>query len=375
MKKLKVLVAVLLIGGIYHSGVCGEIKVGINLPLSGNLTSYGKATLDGMKLKADEINAAGGINGNKLLLIIEDNKGDQTETRNAYKKLAGSDKVVAVLGPITSTNAIAVRRDAAEIKVPVISPTATNDSVTPRNPYMFRACFNDSFQGKIAANYAFNEKKFKTAAVLVDMNSDYSKGLCKNFKMAFEAAGGKIVTEENYQQKDTEFGAQLKKIKGSAAQTLFVPGYPPELPLIIKQAKVIGLESKLCGADGWDQESVINGSGPNIEGCFIVGAFSREDKRPAVQNFVSSFEKTYKAKPGTFEALGYDTVSMFCEALKKGTTPETIKDGLRGIKDFEAVTGKISVTPDGNVEKNAVILEIEKDGDKYVAKYKATVNP
>ncbi|HCE43076.1 MAG TPA: hypothetical protein DET40_05980 [Lentisphaeria bacterium] len=375
MKSLKFPFAALLFAGICHSGICGEIKVGVNLPLSGNLTSYGKATLDGIKLKAEEINAAGGVNGSKLVLIIEDNKGDQTETRNAYKKLAGSDKVVAVLGPITSTNAIAVRRDAAEIKVPVISPTATNDKVTLKNPYMFKACFSDSFQGKIAANYAIKDKGLKTAAILIDMNSDYSKGLCESFKKAFETAGGKVVAQESYQQKDTEFGAQLKKIKESNAQTLFVPGYPPEVQLIIKQAKVIGYDSRLCGADGWDNEAVINGSGPNVEGCFIVGAFSREDQRPAVQNFVSSFDKMYKTKPGTFEALGYDTVSMLIEALKKGSTPEAVKDGLHAIKDFEAVTGKISVTSEGDVEKNAVILEIGKDGGKFVGKYKATVNP
>jgi branched-chain amino acid transport system substrate-binding protein len=270
---------------------------------------------------------------------------------------------------------MAVRRDAAELKVPVISPTATNDKVTLRNPYMFRTCFNDSFQGKIAANFAINEKGYKTAAILVDMNSDYSKGLSESFRKAFESAGGKIITQEGYQQKDTEFGAQLKKIKESVAQTIFVPGYPPEVPLIIKQAKVIGLDARLCGADGWDSESVINGSGNNIEGCFIVGAFSREDKRDAVRTFVASFEKKYNDKPGTFAALGYDAVSMLAEALKKGTSPEAVKDGLHAIKDFEAVTGKMTVTADGNVEKNAVILEITRDGDKYTAKYRATVNP
>ncbi len=375
MKYMKTLMLALFMSGFCGVGTGEEIKVGVNLALSGNLASYGIATLDGIKLKADEINSAGGIAGNKIILIIEDNKGDQTETKNAYKKLAGSDRVVTVIGPITSTNAIAVRRDAAELKVPVISPTATNDKVTLRNPYMFRTCFNDSFQGKIAANFAIKEKGYKTAAILVDMNSDYSKGLSESFKKAFEAAGGKIIAQEGYQQKDTEFGAQLKKIKESAAQAIFVPGYPPELPLIIKQAKVIGIDARLCGADGWDNEAVINGSGNNIEGCFIVGAFAREDSRDAVRNFVTSFEKTYNDKPGTFAALGYDSVSMLAEALKKGTTPEAVKDGLHAIKDLEVVTGKMTVTSDGDVEKNAVILGITREGDKYVAKYKATVNP
>ncbi len=352
-----------------------EIKVGVNLPLSGNLTAYGKGALDGVALNIEKINAAGGVNGKMLKLIAEDNKGDSTTAKNVYVKLAGSDKALCVIGPLTSTCALAVRRDAAEIKVPMISPTATNDKVTLRNPYVFRACFNDSFQGKIVADYAAKTKGFKKAAVLIDMNSDYSKGLCASFKSAFEAAGGKVVAEEGYQQKDTEFGPQLKKIKESGAETLFVPGYPPEVPLIIKQAKVIGFDPRLCGADGWDNEAVINGSGPNIDGCFIVGAFSREDKRPAVVNFIADFRKKFGREPGTFEALGYDSVSMLAEALKKASTPEEVKDELLKIKDFEAVTGKLSVTPEGDVEKSAVILDIVKEGDKYTTKYMATVNP
>ncbi len=351
-----------------------EIKIGVNLPLSGNLVAYGKSTLEGITLGVDHVNAAGGVGGKKLIIVLEDNKGKPEDTTNAYKKLAGSDKVLAVIGPITSTNALNVRRTVAELKVPLISPTATNDKVTIKNPYLFRTCFNDSFQGKIVASHAIKNKGCKTAAILTDMNSDYSKGLSKSFKESFEAAGGKIVTEEGYQQKDTEFGAQLKKILDSGAETLFVPGYPPELPLIIKQAKVIGLKARLCGADGWDDEAVINGAGDNVDGCFIVGAFSREDTRPAVKDFIAAFEKTYGKAPGTFAALGYDSVMMLREAFKTGITPEAIRNGLAKIVDLELATGKITIK-DGDAVKSAVILEIQKDGEKYTTKYKATIAP
>jgi len=352
------------------------IKVGVVTPLSGSLVAYGKSTLDGVKLRVDQINAAGGINGRKIELIVEDNKGAPAETRNAFIKLASSDKAVCVIGPITSTNALAIRRDAQELKVPVISPTATNDKVTQRNPYMFRACFNDSFQGRIIANYAFKVKGVKKAATLTDMNSDYSKGLSKSFKEAFISLGGKIVAEEGYQQKETEFGPQLKKIAASVAETLFVPGYPPELPLIIKQAKVVGLEARLCGAEGWDNEPVVNGSGENVEGCFIVGAFSSEDSRPVVKNFIADFTKAYGTKPGSFQALGADSVTLLAEALKKGgATPEGVKNALHSLKDVELVTGKTSMGPDGDVEKSAVILEIKRDGDRFTTKYLTTVAP
>jgi len=351
----------------------GEIKVGVSVPLSGALASYGKATLEGVKLRVEEFNAAGGLNGDLIKLLMEDNQGDATTTVNTYNKLAGSDGVVAVVGPITSTGALAVRRAAAERKVAVVSPTATNDKVTRKHGYMFRACFNDSFQGRVIANHI--AKDVKKAATLVDMNSDYSKGLAKSFAEAIAAQGGTIVAEEKYQQKDTDFGAQLKQIKESGAESVFVPGYPPELPLIIKQAKAIGLTARLCGADGWDNDTVINGSGDNVDGCLLVGAFSPDDARPAVQSFIASYEKKLGERPGTFQALGYDSASMVIEALKKGTDAAAVRDGLAGLKDLEAVTGRISVNEEGDAVKSAVVLRIEKDGDKFVTRYVATVAP
>ncbi len=352
-----------------------EIKIGVVLPFSGSLLSYGKATYDGIKLRIDQINKAGGVNGRKIKLIEEDNKGDSTETRNVFRKLAASDKVSAVLGPITSTNSLAVRNEAKKLEVPVISPTATNDKVTLRNAYMYRSCFNDSFQGKAVAEYAFKVRKCKTAAIMVDMNSDYSKGLAERFKKAFISLGGKVVTSEGYQQKDTEFGPQLKNVESSKAETLFVPGYPPEVPLIIKQSKVIGYKARLCGADGWDNQAVINGSGNNITNCFLVGAFYRGDSRPVVQNFIRDFKKVYGKEPGTFGALGYDSASMLIEALKTGTTPAKVVEGLCKLNKFDAVTGKITVDKDGNVQKNGVILEVVPDGKKFTTKYLMTINP
>jgi branched-chain amino acid transport system substrate-binding protein len=325
-------------------------------------------------MRIDEINAAGGIGGASVKLLVEDNLGDSTAAINTYNKLAGSDRVVGVLGPITSSAALAIRRSAAKLKVPVVSPTATNDKVTQGHGYMFRACFNDSFQGRIIANFV--TKETKAAATFVDMNSDYSKGLAKSFKAAFEGAGGKVVAEEKYQQKDTEFGVQLKRIKESGAGTVFVPGYPPELPLIIKQAKAIGLTARMCGADGWDNEAVINGSGDSVENCLLVGAFSPDDDRPAVKAFVAGFRKRTGAGAGTFEALGYDSASLMAEAMRNGLNAEAVRQGLLKIRDFDAVTGRISISPDGDAVKGAVVLKIARgDNNKFVTRYVATVNP
>ncbi len=362
-------------GGLRAAEPAAAIKIGANLPLSGNLAPFGKPALEGIRLRVAEINAAGGVNGRPLELVAEDNKGDATEAVNIVNKLAGTDQVAAIIGPLTSTCTLAMRRTAKELKIPVITPTATNDKITQKNGWLFRACFNDSFQGTAVANHAARNLGAKKAAVLIDQNSDYSKGVCASFKKAFTAAGGQVVAEESYQQKDTEFGPQLKKIRDRGADVLFVPGYPPELQLIIKQAKVAGVTARLCGADGWDNDSVVNGSGPNIDGSFIVGAFSPEDQRPVVRQFLAAYAAKGLGKPGTFDALGYDSVSLLAEALKRGTDGAAVRQGLLAIPGLEAVTGTIRFNPNGDAVKSAVILDITRTGDRFATRYAATVAP
>ncbi|MCJ8329932.1 MAG: ABC transporter substrate-binding protein [Lentisphaeria bacterium] len=348
-----------------------ELKVGVILPLSLNMASFGKSSLAGAQLRVKEINAAGKF---KITLIIIDNKGGIAETKAAFKKLTSIDRVVAVIGPITSTNTLALQRVSKKAKTPIISPTATNDKVAPGSPYIFRSCFNDSFQGLIVATYAIKNMKYTKAAIVTDMGSDYSKGLSESFKKSFIAGGGKIVSEQKYQNTDTEFNAQLIKIKDSGAQVIFVPGVPPGLPLIIKQAGTMGLKASFCGADGWDSDAVLQNSGSKIVGSFIVGAFSAEDTRPIVKNFLKALPNA-----GSFEALGYDAISMLAEALKTGTKRSDIVLGLHAIKGLDAVTGSITVDAKGDSIKSAVILEIIKGEKKgkivYEKKYISTVKP
>ncbi len=352
-----------------------EIRIGVIQPLSGDLAAYGKATLNGLQLRVDEINAEGGVNGKKLKLVIEDNKGDGNESRNAFRKVVLSDGAVAVVAPVTSGNSLKIRELAAELKVPSISPTATNDTVTQDNPYMFRTIFNDSFQGKVIANFMLNDLGIKKAAILKDMNSDYSKGLADNFSETVKANGGEIVAVENYQQKDTNFNAQLKNVKDSGAKAVFIPGYPPDVQNIIKQVKILELDVVLMGADGWDNDDIIKGSGDRISGSYIVGAFASDDARPVVAEFVKKYKAKHDPDPGMFEALGYDTISLLVEAMKTGTDKESIRSGLVAITEYPGVTGKITITDQGDAVKSAAILEIVKMGDDFGKKYKTTVNP
>jgi branched-chain amino acid transport system substrate-binding protein len=353
----------------------GPIKIGLNLPLSGALESYGKNVRAGIELRLKEINDAGGIGGRKIELLVEDNRGDSNDSRKAYKKLAQIDGACAVIGPITSSLALALKIDVEQCKVPLMTPTATNDKVTQNTRFMFRTCYVDSFQGAAVARYAFSQGA-KTAAVLTDNNSDYSKGLSASFTKAFEALGGKIVAAENYQQKDTDFGTQLVRVKNAGADVLFVPGYPPEVPLVVKGAKVVGFPNRLCGGDGWDDPTVLRDSGDNIEGCFMLGAFSSEDTREIVKQFVAASEKGIGRTPGTFEALGYDSLTLIAEAIKRGgDKPEQIAQSLRELKDVQGVTGKISMTAGGDARKDGFLLKVVRKDGKFVTQYVSTIAP
>lgn len=353
------------------------LPVGVILPLSGDLASFGTSTLAGIEFQIDQINQSGGLQGKQIELYVEDNKNDQTQCISAYKKLTGLKGVIAVIGPITSTNSLAIIEAVSSAKVPVISPTATNDQVAPKSDYMFRACFNDSFQGRVVAHYALNELGIERAAVMTELSSDYSIGLVNSFKKAFNEGGGEIVAEPSYQTKDTEFGPQLKQIKESGAQLVFVPGYPGEVPLILKQAEVMGIDATFSGADGWDHDDIIQKSGDKIVGAFFTGAFSPDDQSPTVQSFVNAMQAQSDRAPGSFEALGADSVTLLAEAIRAAgsTDPTAIRDALTKLQDVTAVTGPITMTPEGNAEKAAVIMGVAKDGDAYTKTYKATVKP
>lgn len=375
-----VLVAVVALVGCKKaaSETSGPIRVGVILPFSGDLASYGKTARDGLEQRLEEINSAGGIDGRMIELIYQDDRADPSETRKAFVKLATTDGVCAVIGPLTSTCAIQARFDAEKEKVPLITPTATNDAVTANAPYVFRTIYNDSFQGRVAGSFVAKDLKLTKAAVLTDKNSDYSKGLSEQFTKAFEAAGGKVVASEGYQQKDASFGGQLQKAKDSGAQILFVPGYPPEVPQIIKQAKVAGFEGRLCGGDGWDDEDVLQKAGDNIVGCYFVGAFAAGDDRPEVQKFREAMKERTGRDPGGFEALAYDSLTLVADAVRAAgsSNPQKVQAALLTLKDIPLITGTATISPQGDaVHTDAVVMEVVKDGDHYGKKLVGKIAP
>ena len=379
-KKLRLasaLLGVAMLGSVFAG--CGndkaasdEIKVGVNIEMTGNQANYGNAGLEGIRLAIKEANEAGGINGKKITLVEADSKSEAAEAVNAATKLMSDDKGQLILGRAVTAEVIAESQVATDNKVPVIGFAATNPDVTVENgqvkPFIFRSCFIDPQQGTVMAKFATKELKAKTAVMYIDSSSDYSKSLGKVFKETFEAAGGKVLMEESFLAKDQDFKAALTKLKTANADVIFVPAYYEEVGKIVKQARELGITCPMLGTDGWDDPKVADIAGvAALNNTFFSTHYFSED--PGAKSFIDAFTKEYGHAPNVFAALGYDAGKLLVDALKRAnsTDPEAIRKAIEETKDLQVATAKITMDPaTHNPIKDAIIIE-NKDG-KYTFK-------
>lgn len=353
----------------------GVIKVGVYGDLTGQTSSFGQSTRNGSQMAADEINAAGGINGRQVQLIHEDDQGEPGKAATVVAKLINQDQVRALIGEVASSNSIAAAPNAQEGRVPMISPSSTNPKVTQIGNYIFRVCFIDPFQGEVMAKFAANTLKAKRAAILFDSNSDYSKGLIQFFKQSFvDKLGGQIVAEQAYAQRDRDFTGQLTQIRSANPDVIYVPGYYQEVGVIAKQTKQLGINAPLLGGDGWDSPQLWDLGGESLNGSYISNHYSVDDPSPVIQDFV----KRYKAKfngvaPDALAALAYDAMMVLADSIKRanGTECAALRDAIAQTKDFKGITGVITLDAERNAVKPAVVLELR---DKQFV-YKETINP
>jgi branched-chain amino acid transport system substrate-binding protein len=359
-------------------GGCGPgrtIKIGTIQPISGSIAAYGTQTRDAIKMAVAELNARGGVLGKPLELIVEDDEANPEKTMNAFVKLTAKDRVVGIIGALTSKCSLAIAADAQAKKVILISPSSTNDTLTDAGDYIFRACYQDSFQGRVCARFAVKTLKARRAAILYDLTNDYSKGLTHNFQVGFTALGGRIVATESYSAGDKDFNAQLTKIKAARPDVLFIPDYYSTVSLIAKQFRSQGMTIPMLGGDGWDE--ITNHAGTEVVGCYYSNHYSPEADNQAVREFVGKFQAHYRTTPNALAALGYDAAYLLAEAIGRAgsVVPERIKAALYQT-DRKFVTGRIKFGKDGNPLKTAIMLKIIKDSSgKPVTAYAGTVEP
>ncbi|HKY30281.1 MAG TPA: ABC transporter substrate-binding protein [Pyrinomonadaceae bacterium] len=350
------------------------INIGYFGDLSGPTFNYGQSGRNGVLMAADEINQAGGINGRKIDLIVEDDQGSPELAATLANKLARQDKVVTLIAGGASGSSLAAGPIAQSARVPMISPSGTNPAVTQIGEYIFRVCFIDPFQGEVMARFASRTLSAKKAAILVDYNSPYSRGLTEFFEMSFTKLGGQVVSKQSYTQGDSDFKGQLSSIRSAAPDVIYLPGYYSEVAGIAKQARQLGLTQPLLGGDGWDAPELWPLAGDSINGSFISNHYSVEDPSPQVQKFVHDYKLRYgNLVPDAHAALAYDAMRFLADAIQRAGTAESAKlrDALAGTKDFPGVTGIISMDSQRNAVKPAAILKLENGS--YV--FQETIQP
>ena len=353
-------------GGNSEGGADSEvIKIGGIGPLSGPNSTYGISVKEGADILAEEINAAGGINGKKVEFIFEDDQSDNTVAASAFNKLVDKDGVCAILGGVTSGTTLAIAPNSTNKKIPMITPTGTEPTITNvGGDFMFRGCFVDSFQGEILAKYTKENLGKTTAAVLYNSSSDYSKGIANAYKETLEKNGGQVVEFLSYgSDKETDFKAQLTKIKSANPDVIILPDYYNVVGLIAKQARDMGITSQFLGGDGWESEELTKIGGTAVDGAIYINHYYAEDTDENVKNFVDSYTKKYNKTPDCFAALSYDTAKILVKAIEKANSTDgtAIRDALAGM-EINSVTGNIKFNEERSAVKSAAIIKI--NGDK-----------
>ena len=348
------------------------IKIGAWLPMTGAVAAYGQDAWSSLQI-AKEMKPT--VLDKRVELVLVDTKSDKIEAANAMSRLIEKEKVIAVIGEMISGDTMAGGPIAEKAKIPVVSPTATSPLVTQGKKYLFRVCFIDPVQGEVAAKYAVNMLKAKKAALIVDKSQDYCVGLGKFFKDYFIRLGGRIVAETFCVTEDKDFSAQLSTIKQANPDVIYAPNYYSPVALFTKQARELGVKAPVLSGDGAQADELIQIGGKEVEGVVFTGHFNAKAVTTKLaRDFIARFKKKYEKKePNAFHALGADAYFVLLDAISraKSTKGETIRAALATTKNFEAISGKLSIGEDGNAVK-PMVINVVNDG-KFA--YLTTVNP
>ena len=347
------------------------IKVGVLGPLTGDVSVYGQAVVNGANLRLKQANEAGGINGKQIEIITMDEQGDPTQAVTCFTKMCDQG-ITALVGDVTTAPTLAVAAESADYNMPMVTASATAEAVTydaetdTVNENVFRATFTDPFQGIKMADYAYEKLGYTKAAVIFKKGADYNEGLAENFVNEFESLGGTIVDQESYSDGDVDFKTQLTSIMGKNPQVVFCPNYYEDVSKILKQARDIGMTCPFLGGDGWDG---LEGyaTADQLKDAYFCANYAKGSS--------TEFEDAYKAEygedyPNGFAPLGYDAAMTVVYGLKAAEEAgleagsdeykQAVIDAIAG-GTIEGITGTFTFDEHHDPVKQTAILCFEED--------------
>ncbi len=350
-------------------------------PLAGDVAIYGNTTKQGIELAVEEINAAGGIKvGDKMMKIewlgMIDDEANPDKAANAFNTQYNKG-IDFMLGAVTSGATEGLIGQAIGKEIIVMTPTGTADYLTAGakgderdlRQNVFRTCFNDSYQGTIAAKFMKENLNAKKVAVIYNNEESYSTGLLASFKEYANANGLEIVSEQAYQKNTSDFNSYWNNVP-AGTEAVFIPDYYEKVVAIVAQGRDKGFTGAMVGADGWDGVlGVENVDANDFVNCYFTNHFAADSTEEKVKNFVERFKAKYNEAPSSFATLGYDAVYVYKAAVEKAQSI-AYADVLAVLSDpnfkVECVTGNIWFK-DGNAQKAAVVMTFENGAYKYSA--------
>jgi len=345
----------------------GTIKIGGGFALTGDESALDLPAANGAKLAVKEINAAGGINGSQIDFIVHDSQYKMDVTAQTAKQFVEQDKVPLMIGYTDTDSVLASGPTFQSAQIPFITVGATSPKIpTQVGDMMFLACFGDNVQAAVGAEYSFS-KFGKNAYFLWDKGVEYTTLLGQYFKTRFTELGGTIALEESYDDKATDFSAQIAKIKtlSPAPDFYYVAAMPYNIGPIVKQFRDAGLTGPIVGGDGYDTPDLVKVAGPTTSKVFftthaLMDATAGTD---GIKKFIAAYKAEYGNDPeNAFAALGYDTVYLLADAVKRagGTDSAAVKAAIEATKDFPGITGKITFAPGSHVpQKGVTVIDVE----------------
>lgn len=352
------------------------IKIGFNIELTGDIPKVGESSKFAAEMLKEDINKAGGLQvGNKkymLEFVYEDNEAKAESAVTAGLKLIEKDQILAMVGPNSSKQAVPAGQVANDNQTVMVTPWSTNPDTTKDRPWVFRAAFLDPFQGPVAVNFAVEQFKAKTSAVLYDLENDYSKGLAEIFRSEFEKKMGKgtIKAFESHGTKDQDFSAQLTKIVAAKPDFIFVPDNYNQVALIVKQARQLGYKGPFMGSDSWGSSELMTLCGDVCKGQYFSTHYAAAGATGATKEFIDRYNKKYGYVPDDVAALTWDATRIVLKAVQdtKGLSGKlkkdrkAIRDAMAAIPSFEGITGSMKFDAQGDPIKCAVVVKITDQG-------------
>ncbi len=357
-----VVVVVLVVAGVIWGTRTQEpdtITIGAILPLSGSAAPYGQNAQRGIDLAVSEVNASGGIDGKQVVVLYEDSKTEPKEAVSALEKLYNSNGVRYVIGDINSTGLLAMAPIAERSKILLLSPGASNPKISDAGDYIFRNWHSDALEGQVGAAHALNALGWKTAAVLY-VNAAYGAGLAETFREEFDRLGGKTIAYEAYPQDATNMREQISKILAGNPDGLYLPGWPKEMAVALRQLKELGSTLPILSAQGFDDPSILELAGDAAEGVVFSVPEQPDPNDKTVKAFLEVYKARHDKEPGVCSAAGYDALRIYVSAIKSvGNEPEKVQGFMAKLESFSGADGPVTFDEHGDLLKPFMFRRVE----------------